>query len=186
DKLLRDTATTLGNQLEPLKFLIHLIADVTQPYHVDLEGRNGGNDREVEWKGIKTNLHEVWDRYLINEYLVDQFKTKDSFAGFEWATQLANSVKNLPKDELKSRVTALINCPFPKSIEHCAYLWALDTANLHINARDFPPHPDLYKEYYDQNIDIVAKQLLKAGVRLAIRLNLIFSERTGFDWLDSN
>ncbi|KAG8953008.1 hypothetical protein FRC03_011951 [Tulasnella sp. 419] len=184
DTLLRDHATTPDNKLKALKFLIHFIPDMTQPYHVEIFGQGAGR-RLVEWKDLRPSLHLVWDQFLIEEALARQYGEPNLNAAFYWAKQFADSVKNLREDRFKSRIDSLIGCPSPNLIETCAYRWAVDTAQLHIPSRDFPPDGDLSKRYFLDNIDIVAEQLLKAGVRLALRLNLIFSKKTGFDWLDS-
>ncbi|KIL63547.1 hypothetical protein M378DRAFT_164447 [Amanita muscaria Koide BX008] len=49
---------------EALKFLIHFMGDMHQPLH--LTGRDrGGNGDKVLFDGRQTNLHSVWDSYLI-------------------------------------------------------------------------------------------------------------------------
>jgi hypothetical protein len=49
---------------EALKFLVHFMGDLHQPLH--LTGRDrGGNSVKVMWDGRHTNLHSVWDNFLI-------------------------------------------------------------------------------------------------------------------------
>ncbi|EPQ53776.1 phospholipase C/P1 nuclease [Gloeophyllum trabeum ATCC 11539] len=49
---------------EALKFLVHFIGDMHMPLH--LTGRDrGGNGDKVTFDGRVTNLHSVWDSYLI-------------------------------------------------------------------------------------------------------------------------
>jgi hypothetical protein len=47
-----------------LKFLIHLIGDIHQPFHAVTEAR-GGNEIQVTFFGVPSNLHRVWDTDLI-------------------------------------------------------------------------------------------------------------------------
>ncbi|TFK49227.1 phospholipase C/P1 nuclease [Heliocybe sulcata] len=51
---------------EALKFLVHFIGDMHMPLH--LTGRErGGNGAKVTFDGRVTNLHSVWDNFLIAE-----------------------------------------------------------------------------------------------------------------------
>ncbi|KAN0085730.1 Phospholipase C/P1 nuclease domain containing protein [Tylopilus felleus] len=53
---------------DALKFLIHFLGDMHEPLH--LTGRNrGGNGDKVAFDGRTTNLHRVWDSFLISERL---------------------------------------------------------------------------------------------------------------------
>jgi hypothetical protein len=47
-----------------LKFLIHFVADLHQPFHAVSEAR-GGNEIRITFFGKSTNLHAVWDGDLI-------------------------------------------------------------------------------------------------------------------------
>jgi hypothetical protein len=50
---------------EALRFVIHLVADIHQPLHCANNNDRGGNDVAVVWGNRKTNLHEVWDHYVL-------------------------------------------------------------------------------------------------------------------------
>ncbi|KAI0790376.1 S1/P1 nuclease-domain-containing protein [Abortiporus biennis] len=53
---------------EALKFLVHFLGDMHQPLH--LTGRErGGNGVKVTFDGRLTNLHSLWDGYLIAKAL---------------------------------------------------------------------------------------------------------------------
>ncbi|KAF8801068.1 phospholipase C/P1 nuclease [Phlegmacium glaucopus] len=53
---------------EALKFLVHFVGDLHQPLH--LTGRDrGGNSVKVLWDRRHTNLHSVWDGFLIAKAL---------------------------------------------------------------------------------------------------------------------
>ncbi|KAF8874821.1 phospholipase C/P1 nuclease domain-containing protein [Mucidula mucida] len=53
---------------EALKFLVHFLGDLHQPLH--LTGRDrGGNGVKVLFGGRSTNLHSLWDSFLISKSL---------------------------------------------------------------------------------------------------------------------
>ncbi|CAE7111109.1 unnamed protein product [Rhizoctonia solani] len=54
---------------EALRFLIHFLGDLHQPFH--LAGLYlGGNNVKVRWNGRGTNLHAVWDESLVNHMII--------------------------------------------------------------------------------------------------------------------
>jgi hypothetical protein len=54
---------------EALLFVIHLVADLHQPLHCADNHDRGGNDVLLRWGNRKTNLHEVWDYYVLTNIL---------------------------------------------------------------------------------------------------------------------
>ncbi|CAE6395413.1 unnamed protein product [Rhizoctonia solani] len=54
---------------EALRFLVHFLGDLHQPFH--LAGLYlGGNNIKVSWNGRGTNLHAVWDESLVNHMII--------------------------------------------------------------------------------------------------------------------
>jgi hypothetical protein len=64
-KNLENRGNTKRVRSEALKYLIHFVGDIHQPFHAIDNGDRGGNDVPVIFFGTKTNLHAVWDTYLI-------------------------------------------------------------------------------------------------------------------------
>jgi hypothetical protein len=59
------------HQREALRFVIHLTADIHQPLHcADLRDR-GGNDFPLLWDGIRINLHQLWDHYVMSNSITE-------------------------------------------------------------------------------------------------------------------
>lgn len=57
-----------GEAEEAMKFLVHFVGDMHMPLH--LTGRErGGNGVKVTFEGRVTNLHSLWDGYLIAQAL---------------------------------------------------------------------------------------------------------------------
>lgn len=53
------------DQLKALKWVVHLVADVHQPFHAGFGDDKGGNLYQVQAFGRGGNLHSVWDSGLI-------------------------------------------------------------------------------------------------------------------------
>lgn len=68
---------------DALKFLVHLSGDEYQPMHMGHHDDLGGNKSKFYWFGRSTNLHSLWDTYMIEythysstefaEYLCQKF-----------------------------------------------------------------------------------------------------------------
>ncbi len=53
------------NNIDALKFLVHFAGDLGCPMHMGRPDDKGGNKVQMRWFGKGTNLHTVWDRWLI-------------------------------------------------------------------------------------------------------------------------
>jgi len=51
---------------DALKFTVHIMGDLFQPMHLGRPEDKGGNRIQMRWFGHGTNLHAVWDRWLID------------------------------------------------------------------------------------------------------------------------
>jgi hypothetical protein len=157
--------TTGDQQLRALKFAVHFVGDIHQPFHTIWEniGGNGIIIKEIQFKG-KTctaancstppdNLHKMWDTTLIRamEYNWPTF-VDDLDAGF----LTTDTAKNDRKDD--------------------PVAWAEDAHNEGI-ARNVwvDNNATLDQAYYDRVTPLVSQQLGFAGLRLARYLNDAFS-----------
>ncbi|MGH7470790.1 MAG: S1/P1 nuclease [Longimicrobiales bacterium] len=60
------TSTNARTRQEALKFMGHFVGDIHQPLHVGYGDDRGGNNEQVVLpSGEQTNLHSVWDSFLI-------------------------------------------------------------------------------------------------------------------------
>ncbi len=134
---------------EKLKMLIHLIGDIHQPLHVGTGEDRGGNETEVEWFGDETNLHRLWDTDMIED-------TKLSYT--EFSTAIDHPTKAQIKKWQDSNVID----------------WANEAKDLRDEVYDLPDNMRLGYEYQFENRDLLDRQLLKAGIRLAGILNEIY------------
>ena len=73
---LGDPDLSRGQRAEALKFLVHFVGDVHQPLHTGHRPDKGGNDFQISlrWRNETraTNLHSIWDYYLLASAGEDQ------------------------------------------------------------------------------------------------------------------
>lgn len=131
-----------------LRFLTHLIGDLHMPLHVGRSEDRGGNRIRVKFFGKSVNLHSLWDTELIES---QNLSYKD-FADFI-DTNEQTEISNILQGDVAS--------------------WVRESHELSKVAYDIGDGEFRY-EYQYQNLPIVKDQLLKAGIRLAGVLNLIF------------
>ena len=167
------TSTEPEARAKALKYVVHLVGDLHQPFHVTTNTQppdlSATRVKVKTLAGRATNLHDVWDADLV-EYGLKQNK---SLSGY--ATQLNNKFR---------RGTTTQGVPLKISTQGSITDWALETHKLpwrgyyHTNGefmvndgvREWP----LGEEYYKQNLPIVELQLVQAGARLARVLNEAF------------
>ncbi len=148
---LKSGSLSAEEEKKKLKMLIHLVGDIHQPLHVGNGKDRGGNATEVEWFYEDSNLHRVWDSEMIDD-------TQLSYTEF----------------------SAAINHPSDQQIENWQNTDVLDWANEAMELRDqvydLPDDRQIGYEYQYKNRDLLDRQLLKGGVRLAGVLNEIYAE----------
>ncbi len=130
--------------------LVHLIGDLHQPMHVGRLDDKGGNDIQVKWFNRGSNLHQVWDSNMINDF------------GMSY-TELASNLPPLSKTQRNVVLKGDI------------YDWleeSQDLANeIYVSVE---MGQKLYYRYSYVWFDTVEMQLEKGGLRLAKLLNGLF------------
>jgi len=136
-----------------LKFLVHLIGDVHQPFHAVGDDR-GGNDIAVSFLGTSMcdsyncNLHGVWDNMLIEE---------EGLSEKQYTEKLLKEIKDNQWERLAGgEPTTWANISNHYAVEAMAPNGALIT-----------------KEYVQAESKVVDAQLALAGLRIAHVLNRI-------------
>ncbi|MDO6763015.1 S1/P1 nuclease [Agarivorans sp. 1_MG-2023] len=139
---------TLNNEerQQALKFYIHFVGDLHQPLHVAYAKDRGGNSTRVKWYGKTSNLHRVWDTQLLD--------TKHGSVE-QYAQYLA---RNYPRTNTQG------------SYED----WLQETRALVPAAYQFSSIK-LADEYAEQHRSSLEKQLMRAGTRLASKLNQLLA-----------
>ncbi|MEE1674321.1 S1/P1 nuclease [Agarivorans aestuarii] len=130
---------------QALKFYIHFVGDIHQPLHVGYAKDRGGNKVKVNWYGKTTNLHRVWDSQLLDN-------SKLSLG--EYAQYLQASYPN--NDQINS------------------YQEWLNQSRALLPAVYQLADKNLSDDYATQHRPTLELQIVRAGQRLAKKLNQIF------------
>jgi hypothetical protein len=150
---LADKTLPRQQRYEALKYLIHFIGDIHQPFHTMGDAR-GGNDISVTFMGsnmcgtYKCNLHGVWDSELIDHHNLNEEK----YTAFLLA--------DIQEHDWEKRAGGT------------PVQWA--NVSHHYGVSAFAPNGALLtKEYYTEEIQVVDAELALGGLRLARVLNTI-------------
>ena len=151
-----DQLTNHRKELSPdgismdLKILFHLVGDMHQPLHVGYGEDKGGNTINVDFLGRPTNLHKVWDSEIIQE----------------------KQITTASLEELYKKIT-------PAELEKINKIdvveWMNENRALLPSVYDFK-NTTINQEYIDKNTDMIKKQLLYSGLRIAAILNKAFGK----------
>lgn len=167
-----DGRLSSANTAIALKFLVHLIGDITQPLHVEAY-ETGGNGIDVVYQGYDDNLHSDWDTYM-PETLIGGDSLSDASS---WADQLIAEIKS---GSYKSLAASWISGDDVDDAVTTAMAWAADsnayvcTVVMPDGAAALTAADDLYPDYYDSVIPTIELQIAKAGYRLGNWLNMIY------------
>jgi hypothetical protein len=144
----RNPKAPLAERQLALRFIIHIVGDLSQPLHVGNGKDRGGNQVKVSFFGKPTNLHSVWDNDLIDS---------EGLAYSEWRAWL---VAAATPEQLRSWSSA-----DPKQ-------WVADSAAE--RDRVYPAGTELGYAYIFEHRDRLRRQLTKGGLRMAAYLNALF------------
>ena len=72
---------------QSLRFVIHLVADIHQPFHVADNGDRGGTRLQIRYLGLGTNLHAAWDFGILQS---DARKAGGELDEDLWVTRLSS------------------------------------------------------------------------------------------------
>lgn len=150
-KIVRDPKASKKDKSLALKFIIHLIGDLHQPFHVGNGTDRGGNSVKLSFFGRETNLHSVWDNAMINQKQL-------SFT--EWSDWLNRQIS---EEDVK------------QWSETDPLVWIGESAKIRDNA--YPKTSSLRYQYLYQNLPILKLRIKQAGVRLAAYLNELLKEQ---------
>jgi hypothetical protein len=130
-----------------LRFLIHFIGDLHQPLHVGREEDQGGNRITVNWFDRQTNLHSVWDNSLVD------------FQQYSFS-EYACTLDIMDEDATRAWRESPLEEWFYESYQLANKVYASVPADGKLSYR--------YNYIFKEDLD---RQLLKAGLRLAVMLN---------------
>jgi len=134
-----------------LLILFHLAGDLHQPLHVGYADDKGGNTIKVTFNDKNSNLHRVWDSEIIEHEKINLAVCLEQYSKYS-----KNEIKKLNQVNFVE--------------------WTNDSRTFLKDVYDFNG-TELNSGYFSKNKTIVQTQLIKAGVRLASTLNLIFNKK---------
>ncbi len=158
---LADPKTDQEEQVIALKFLLHFVGDLHQPLHSSDDNDRGGNDKKVSANTLKAgNLHHYWDTEFVGLLETDAKSIASDLIGHITPNQVKDWQKGTPAD------------------------WATEAFYVaKADAYGALPEPSsrgsyrLSDDYVTAATDDVAKQLSRAGVRLAFVLNKALGQK---------
>lgn len=154
EKELKEQSGSKEEIWQALAFYIHFTGDIHQPLHVGRRDDRGGNSIAVKWFDKESNLHSVWDSGIIDN---------SELSYSEYVTFLDHASKDQIKNWQKSTY----------------WDWAKDSKSIRDQVYDYGKqsslnYPSLSYQYIYETKPLLEEQMLKAGVRLAGKLNDIF------------
>ncbi|MBT4761511.1 MAG: S1/P1 nuclease [Bdellovibrionaceae bacterium] len=152
EKILKNKKSSKKELTKAISFYVHLMGDLHQPLHAGYAKDRGGNSVKVKWFHNHTNLHSVWDREIIE-------LQKLSYT--EYATELNNSIGSK-----KNRI--MMGQPLD---------WMRESRKYVDKTYDLPKGKYWEYAYSYKHKSFMDQRLLKAGLRLAKKLNLIFKNQ---------
>ncbi|VBB47208.1 S1/P1 nuclease [uncultured Paludibacter sp.] len=138
------------NDTEALKFLVHFLGDLHQPFHLGREGDRGGNDIQTKWFGQNIRVHQLWDTNLIEH---------QGYSYTEYSQYLQDKYSKQKSDFKNVSIFQSIQAVYALRQE----LYTYDYAKMH------------YYEYNFKYKDKLDEMLYRAGIQLANILNKIYT-----------
>ncbi len=152
---LGDTSLPPAERAVALKFLVHLIGDIHQPFHAMGDDR-GGNNISVDFLGLSTcgsykcNLHGIWDDSMIEEQGLSEKK---------YTERLLQEIADNHWERLSGGSPAA---------------WANISHRYAVNALA-PNGALITHQYVNEESKVVDSELALGGLRLARVLNRILA-----------
>lgn len=165
--ILADRAQPLAARRDALKFIVHFVGDVHQPMHSNARNDQGGNQYQISLRtdiqpeayardryvgGVMgTNLHSVWDYYILAERGLELGQYADRLDHQPWPPAMnANALT-----------------PASWARESCA----LTEARQLYPTRNGQPEHKLDRSYSDKHRALAEQRIRIAAYRLATLLN---------------
>ncbi|OOQ58266.1 S1/P1 nuclease [Mucilaginibacter pedocola] len=151
--IIKNPGSSFEEKQQALKFLVHFVGDLHQPFHVSRKEDQGGNTIMLKFDGRDVNLHSLWDSRLISKQGLSSAQMSEKLD-----TASATQIKQWQADDLKT--------------------WLWESYQLSTRLYDeCKPGTELGEEFYQSHIGIVNERVEKAGIRLAGLLNVLFTPK---------
>ena len=148
-KQLTSKKSSLKEKQLALRFIVHIIGDLHQPFHTGTHLDKGATDVKLSFFWDKSNLHRVWDSGLID-------RQKLSYT--EWTHRLKRKISTQQAKEW---------------MEINPEIWIDESVELRLTL--YPKHDEISWDYQYQSLPIIKQRLQMGGIRIAAYLNALFS-----------
>ncbi len=149
--ILGDRSLPLDQRAQALNFVVHFVGDVHQPLHAGYKQDKGGNDYQVQFEGKPSNLHRVWDSWLLSTRHLD-------------ARQYAALLERQGPVQLPAPIAPLDDAPAQ---------WAEQSCRVVMDGGVYPQGHVISAAYIARERPLAEQQLRLAGARLAVLLNQV-------------
>lgn len=137
-----------------LKFIVHFVGDLHQPLHAGRVEDRGGNDVRITFDGKSSNLHALWDGLMI---------AKSPMSHVDYANWLEHGKAFTPPYDLPAFAFSTIIAEDMNARKEIYNFAASADGTIRVT-----------EAYYKRNVDLMNRQLLNGGKRLATLLNSLF------------
>ena len=162
--ILSDSKRSVRERNEALKFLVHFVGDVHQPFHASYHDDKGGNEFQINYQGKAWqrlskpkpgdyvpsgwNIHSVWDSMIIES------KTRDAgaYADLLWKRPA------LPFDATKRSDRPAVD-------------WAVESCRIMKQENPYPKTHVIKDDYLEKYRPLQEQRLREAAARLAAMIN---------------
>ncbi|HTD28714.1 MAG TPA: S1/P1 nuclease [Xanthomonadaceae bacterium] len=152
-RVLGDRTQPRERRVQALKFVVHFIGDVHQPFHAGGHEDRGGNDFQISYSGQGSNLHAVWDSLILEH----QAPSPAAYA---------TRIQRVSAASADLRIDA--DAPQRWAQESCR---SIDANAL------YPPTHTIDDAYLAAHRPLAEQRLRLAGARLAAELNAVLGSR---------
>ena len=166
-QILADPRQSRQARIDALKFLVHFVGDIHQPFHAGYADDRGGNGYQISLRtdiqpqayardhyinGVQgTNLHAIWDYYILASHRSD---------AAHYASELAAQTRRNTRAPAEETNTA----GGPAD-------WAMESCRIIAAESLYPEGHILDARYLDKMRPLAERRLIQAGHRLAALLN---------------
>jgi hypothetical protein len=169
-KTLKDPNASRADKQLALRFIIHLVGDLHQPFHAGKCCDKGANDVKVTWFGKPANLHAVWDSAIVDE---------EQLSFTELAAKLERHISNrdvIDWWDVNPRDWVSESAEVRDSLYPTAADMPKPAKGAKVRKGKGPVVPDLSFSYIYRFTPLMERRLSQGGVRLAAYLNALFAE----------
>lgn len=163
ERMFRDPRSKPEQKNVALKFLIHFVGDMHQPFHSGRPEDRGGNEVQRKWHTKATNLHAIWDVLILEEAYAEVARKKPSS-------------KKVDEEAYVEHLTEkFLGRPLPGQADDMD-LWINESMLIRDDAYKFCEEDE--EAYTRRFVGAVDERIFTGGVRLAAMLSKLVRQES--------